>query len=77
METSIFDFLHLLGLIQIRPNMDLGGGGVGICPYMPQYNFFPLFLPKKVEKGPQANTKVRGKKHIVVFFQFFSLVFSN
>jgi hypothetical protein len=35
METSIYDFLHLLGLIQIRPNMDFGGG-FGICPYMPQ-----------------------------------------
>jgi hypothetical protein len=33
--TNITDFLHLLSLIKIRPNMDLGGG-FGICTYMPQ-----------------------------------------
>jgi len=24
--TNIYDFLHLLSLIKIKPNMDLGGG---------------------------------------------------
>ncbi len=26
---NIYDFLHLLNLIKIRPNMDWGGGGGG------------------------------------------------
>jgi hypothetical protein len=45
METiNIYDFLHLLSLIKIRPNMDffLGGAGFGICTYIPQYIFFSL-----------------------------------
>jgi len=40
---NIYDFLHLLSLIKIRPNMDFGGG-FGICTYMPQYFFFFFFL---------------------------------
>jgi hypothetical protein len=26
--TNIYDYLHLLSLIKIRPNMDWGGGGI-------------------------------------------------
>ncbi len=42
--TNIYDFLHLLSLIKIRPNMDFGGG-FGISTYMPQYIFSP---PSKI-----------------------------
>jgi hypothetical protein len=80
--TNIYDYLHLLNLIKIRPNMDWGGGGFGICTYMSEYFFFPPFLLKKVEKGLQANTKLRGKKHTMAFihlfvsFSFFKLGFN-
>jgi hypothetical protein len=40
--TNIYDFLHLLSLIKIRPNMDLGGGeGFGIIHF-----FFSFFFSK-------------------------------
>jgi hypothetical protein len=73
--TNIYEFLHLLSLIKIRPNMDFLGG-FDIFTYMPQYPFFFFFFSfsKKVEKGSQAKTKVRGKKHtlasIHLFFSF-------
>jgi hypothetical protein len=75
--TSIYDFLHLLSLIRIKPNMDFGGdlAFVHIC-----HNtfFFPsFFLSKRVEKGSQTKTKVRGKKQTVasIHFIFFILFF--
>jgi hypothetical protein len=59
------------------------GGGFGIYTYMPQYFFFfLLFLSKKMEKGLEAKTKVRGKTHIVasiylfLSFNFFKLRFN-
>jgi hypothetical protein len=40
---NIYDFLHFLSLIKIRPIMDFGGG-FSICTYIPQYIFiFFLF----------------------------------
>jgi hypothetical protein len=69
--TNIYDFLHLLSLIKNRLNMDFWGG-FDICTYMPQYIFIFIFiLLKKEEKGSQAKTKVRGKKHIMAFIHFF------
>jgi hypothetical protein len=44
--TNIYDFLHFLSLIKIRPNMDFGAG-FGICTYMPQYTFFFLFFSQR------------------------------
>jgi len=40
--TNIYDFLHLLSLIKIKPNMDFGGG-FGICTYVSQYIYFLNF----------------------------------
>ncbi len=48
--TNIYDFLHLLNLIKIRPGMDgggRGGWGFGICTYMPQYILFYFFSKKE------------------------------
>ncbi len=39
--TNIYDFLHLLNLIKIKPNMDFGGG-FDICIYMPQHIYIYL-----------------------------------
>jgi hypothetical protein len=39
--TNIYEFLHLLSLIRIKPNMDFGGE-FGICTYMLQYILFFL-----------------------------------
>ncbi len=44
--TNIYDFLQLLNLIRIRPNMDFGGE-FNICTYMLQYIFF-LFLSQRI-----------------------------
>jgi hypothetical protein len=62
--------------------MDLGGG-FGICTYMPKYVFFSLFFSqKRVEKGSQAMTKLKGKRdivssiHLFVSFRFFKLGFN-
>jgi hypothetical protein len=50
--TNIFDFLHLLSLIKIRPNMDLGGeGGLAfshICHNT--LSFFLFFLKENGER---------------------------
>jgi len=62
METTyIYDFLHLLSLITIKPNMDFLAdlAFAHIC-----HNTFKFFFfSKRVEKGSQAKTKVRSKKH--------------
>jgi len=58
--TNIYDFLHLLNLIWIL-------GGIWHLHIMPQYMFFKIFLSKKIQKGSQANTKVRSKKHTMAF----------
>jgi hypothetical protein len=77
--TNIYDFLHLLSLIKINPNMDFGGG-FGISTYMSQYFFF--FPPQRQWEGSQANIELRGKKHIMasihlfVSFSFFKLGFN-
>jgi hypothetical protein len=48
--TNIYNFLHLLSLIEIRPNRDFGRG-FGICTYMPQYIFlFFSFFKKSGER---------------------------
>jgi hypothetical protein len=78
METkNIYDFLHLLSQIKIRPNTNFGGDLVfaHIC-----HNtfLFILFFFQRVEKGSQAKTNVKGKKHTMVFIHFFlHLIFSN
>jgi hypothetical protein len=78
METiNIYDFLHLLSF-----NMAFGGG-FGICTYMSQYIlFFYFFLSKRLGKGLEAKTKLKGKRHILasihlfVSFSFFKLGFN-
>jgi hypothetical protein len=55
--------------------MDWGGGGdLAFTKICHDKLFIFLFLSKKVEKGSQAKTKVRGKKHtmpsIHLFFSF-------
>jgi hypothetical protein len=78
---NIYDFLHLLSLIKIRPNIDFGGD-LAFAHICHNKFFFSLFLSKKVEKGSQAKTKLKGKKHIVVSihlsisFSFFKLGFN-
>jgi hypothetical protein len=56
--TNIYDFLHLLSLIKIKPNMDFGGG-FGICTYMSQYILF--FLNFK-ESGERLMNKDQTKR---------------
>jgi len=69
--TNIHDFLHLLNLIKIGLDMDFGGG---IWPLHIYATIHCFFLSKMVEKGSQAKTKVRGKKHTIasihLFFSF-------
>jgi hypothetical protein len=85
---NIYDFLHLLSLIKIRLNMNLGGGGGGggdlAFAHICHNTFFlsPLFISKRVEKGSQAKTKLRSKKHaldsihLFVSLSFFKLRFN-
>jgi hypothetical protein len=51
--TNIYEFLHLLSLIKIKPNMDFEGE-FGICTYMPQYIFFS-FLSQREWKNAHIN----------------------
>jgi len=76
--TNLYNFLHFLSLIKIRPNMDFGGG-FGICTYMPQYFFFSLFYSKREWSfGSQAKTKLKGKRYIMASIHLFvHLGFSN
>jgi hypothetical protein len=46
--------------------MDLGGGGFGTIHFS-----FYFVLSKRVEKGSEAKTKVKGKKHTLVSIFFF------
>jgi hypothetical protein len=73
METiNIYDFFHLLSLIKIKPNMDCGGGDLTfthICHNTPFFS--PFFFSKRMEKGSQVKTKVRGKKQIVASVHLF------
>ncbi len=82
---NIYDFLHLLSLIKIRLNMNLGGEGGGDLAFAHICHntfFFPLFISKRMEKGSQAKTKSRNKKHnldsihLFVSFSFFKLRFN-
>jgi hypothetical protein len=57
--TNIYDFLHLLSLIKIKPNMDFGGG-FGICTYMSQYIFLFFFSLK--ESGEMFISKDQTKR---------------
>jgi len=57
--TNIYDFLYLLSLIKIKPNMDFGGG-FGICTYMSQYNIFFFFFLK--ESGKRLTSKDQTKR---------------
>jgi hypothetical protein len=68
--TNIYDFLHFFNLIRIKPNMDFGGGWGGgrFCTI----HFVPFVLSLRVEKGSQANTKVKCKKGVVACILFFS-----
>jgi len=57
METTyIYDFLHLLSLITIKPNMDFFGR-FSICTYMPQY----IFKKKKFQREWRKDHKQRPK----------------
>jgi hypothetical protein len=77
--TNIYNFLHLLSLIIIRTNMDLGGGGgevgFGICTYMPQY-FFLLFSQREWRKdhNQRPNKEVKDTPWLL-FICLFHLVF--
>jgi hypothetical protein len=71
--TNIYDILHLLSLNQIRLNIDFGGGIWHLHIYT-TIHFFNLFISKRVGKGPQAKTKVRGKKHTVASIQLFFFI---
>jgi hypothetical protein len=64
--TNIYDFLHLLSLIKIRPNMDFGGdlAFAHICHNTLSFFFF---FSKRMEKGSLW----------LLFICFFHLVFSN
>jgi len=69
--TNIYDFLHLLSLIEIRPIMHFGGD-LAFAHICHNTFFFPsLFLSKRMEKGSQTKTKVRGKKHIMASIHVF------
>jgi len=70
METiNIYEFLHHLNIIKIRPYMNFGGdlALAHIC----HNTFFFIFFSKKVETCSQAKTKIKSKKHIVVFIPLF------
>jgi hypothetical protein len=49
--TNIYDFLHLLSLIKIRPNMDFGENLAFAHICHKTHSFFFLFLSRRVEKG--------------------------
>jgi hypothetical protein len=79
--TNIYDFLHFLSLIKIRPNMDFGGNlaFAHIC----HNTFFSFFLSKRMEKGSQTKIKLQNKRHTMAFihlfvsFSFFKLRFNE
>jgi hypothetical protein len=58
--TNIYDFLHLLSLIKIIPNMDFGGIWY-LHIYMPQYFLFFLFFSLK-ESGKRLTSKEQSEK---------------
>jgi hypothetical protein len=57
--TNIYDFLHLLSLIKIRPNMDLGGGIWHLHIYDTIF-FFSFFFLK--ESGKRFTSKDQTKR---------------
>ncbi len=68
--TNIYDFLQFLNLIKIKSNTDFGGAlaFTHIC----HNTFLFLFLfSKRVGKGSQPKTKVRGKKHTMASINLF------
>ncbi len=48
--TNIYDFLHLLSLIKIEPNMNFGRD-LAFAHICHNTYFFPSFSLKRVEKG--------------------------
>jgi hypothetical protein len=48
--TNIYDFLHLLNLIKIKPNMDFGGN-LAFAHICHNTFLFYFFLSKRMEKG--------------------------
>jgi len=57
--TNIYDFLHLLSLITIKPNMDFWGdlGFAHIC-----HNKFFIFYFSLKESGERLTSKDQSKK---------------
>jgi hypothetical protein len=57
--TNIYDFLHLLSLIKIRPNMDFGGNlaFAHIC-----HNTFSFFFFSLKESGERLTSKDQSKR---------------
>jgi hypothetical protein len=75
--TNIYDFLHLLSVIKIKPNMNFGGdlAFANIC-----HNtfFFSLFLSREWRKAYKQipNQEVRDTPWLL-FICLLHLVFSN
>jgi len=74
---NIYDFLHFLSLIKIRPNMDFGGDLAFAHIYHNTFLF--SFYFKENGEDSQTKTKLRVKRHIIVFIHLFVLFlfFSN
>jgi len=48
--TNIYDFLHLLRLIKIRPNMDFGGNLALVHIFHKTHSIFSFFFNESGEK---------------------------
>jgi len=57
--TNIYDYLHLLSLIKIRPNMDWGGGDLAFA-HICLNTFFSSFSLK--ESGERLTSKDQTKR---------------
>jgi hypothetical protein len=73
--TNIYDFLHLLSLIKIRPNMDFGGQIWHLHIYATIHFFFSLFLKESGERVTSIDQSKREKTHRGFYSFFFYLDF--
>ncbi len=62
-KTNIYDFLHLLSLIKIRPNMDFGGKLTFVHIWHKTYSFFSFHVKESGEKFILINQTNKLKTH--------------
>jgi len=70
-KTNIYDFLHFLSLIKIKPNMDFGGKLTFEHIWHKTLSFsFSFFVKESGKRFILINQK-KGKKHTMVSIHLF------